>query len=244
MTQLLSPTPQPKKSKNSSMTAIILAVLLHLLIAVVVYFAIFNDETSLISEESKLSDKSKISTSIIQEDKLIPADDLVDSDDSKDISAQSREPQDNKIATNNVKTTANNKENSANKNGVSAQNTTKTAKIPMLVEQAAELANNKNRTESANNSQQNQPEYKLKQTEEYQQLDADIDKDSEQLAELINEIKKRNQSQIQQHQTPQPNASDIKSTPALKHDYPITPIASLPTADDNKVATKNIETDR
>lgn len=237
MTQLLSPTPQPKKSKNSSMTAIILAVLLHLLIAVVVYFAIFNDETSLISEESKLSDKSKISTSIIQEDKLIPADDLVDSDDSKDISAQSREPQDNKIATNN-------KNNPANKNGVSAQNTTKTAKIPMLVEQAAELANNKNRTESANNSQQNQPEYKLKQTEEYQQLDADIDKDSEQLAELINEIKKRNQSQIQQHQTPQPNASDIKSTPALKHDYPITPIASLPTADDNKVATKNIETDR
>ncbi len=69
-----------------------------------------------------------------------------------------------------------------------------------------------------------QPEYKLKQTQEYQQLDSDIDRDSEQLSKLINEIKQRNQGQIEEHHLPKTTLKPVNNTATVPHDYPITPI--------------------
>lgn len=69
-----------------------------------------------------------------------------------------------------------------------------------------------------------QPEYKLKQTQKYKQLDAEIDKDSEQLSKLINEIKQRNQSQIEEHHLPKTTLKPVNNTATVPHDYPITPI--------------------
>ena len=71
-----------------------------------------------------------------------------------------------------------------------------------------------------------QPEYKLKQTQEYKQLDADIDRDSEQLSKLINEIKQRNQSQIEEHHLPKTTLKPVNNIATVPHDYPITPINS------------------
>ena len=212
---------QLKRLKNYPMIAIVLAVLLSLLLAVIIYFAIFNIRPAAVPEDSKLNDERSISTFIIKENQSADNNLLVPTD-SKDISAQSSKPQDKEIIKN-----------------------------PPLVKQAADPTNNntKVRTETVDNRQQNQPEHKLKQTKEYQQLDTDIDKDSERLAELIDEVKKRNQSQIQQHQLPQPNTSDtdtndIVPIPQAEYDYPITPITALPTADNSKTTTGSAQIDR
>lgn len=81
--------------------------------------------------------------------------------------------------------------------------------------------------ESTANKPPAQAEYKLKQTQEYQQLDKDIDQDNKQLSKLIDEVKKRNQSQIQQHHLPKAGETPSDNTPRVQHDYPITPITSL-----------------
>lgn len=57
----------------------------------------------------------------------------------------------------------------------------------------------------------------------YEALDADIDKDNEQLSKLITEVKKRNQSQIQQHQLPNDN---INNQPTVEYGYRITPLTA------------------
>ncbi|WP_435980562.1 hypothetical protein [Psychrobacter sp. DM4] len=66
-----------------------------------------------------------------------------------------------------------------------------------------------------------------KQTQDTQQLDADIEKDNEQLSKLIDEVKKRNQAQIKQHQLPKTTQKPVDSAPDVQHDYVITPITPL-----------------
>lgn len=99
-------------------------------------------------------------------------------------------------------------------------------------------------TGSAIDNQETDANYKLQPSQAYQQLDADIDKESEQLSKLIDEVKQRNQSQIQQHQTPTSETGNLIHTPSLKRDYPIIPINSLPALDDAKTDSGDVETDR
>jgi len=76
--------------------------------------------------------------------------------------------------------------------------------------------------------------------------DADIDKDADQLSKLIGEVKKYNQSQIQQYQTDTPSNKSATATPSVKYDYPITPITSPPSSSANKNQTipESSESDR
>lgn len=221
---------QLKRLKNYPIIAIVLAISLSLLIAAIAYFATLDNKPAVKLEDSKLNDERSISTSILKR-KPAPIDNLVAPDNNKEISAQSYKSKDKEIIKN-----------------------------PSSVKQTTDSTTNNinNRKKTADNNQQSPLEYELKQTEDYQQLDADIDQDNEQLAELIDEVKKRNQSQIQQHQLPQSETNDmatndadanstntknIRPTAQIEYDYPITPITSLSTAEDSRPATKDLKTD-
>ena len=71
--------------------------------------------------------------------------------------------------------------------------------------------------------------------------DADIDKDADQLSKLIGEVKKYNQSQIQQYQSDKPYNKSVTAAPSVQYDYRITPITSLPAVTDSK---DNVQTDQ
>lgn len=238
---MIKPSPLPtqtRRPKNRSIIAIVLAVLLHVVIALVIYFTVFKDKPSSILGSSPIDGASLISTtSVITKDQRASSETAAVKDNIKDTTPQASSLQNNKKTTD-----ANN--NLVNKNAAIDQkqssiieDTTQGSNIYDSPNQPMKLTANDDAagfTDSDINNQQSPPEYRLKQTKQYQQLDAEIDKNNEQLAKLIDEVKKRNQSQIQQHQTPKPNASDIKNTPAIESDYPITPITSLSEATNDK----------
>ena len=248
MTQLLPPSNQLKRPKDRSPVAITLAILIHVLVTVVIYFTVFNDKESS-TEVSSLNDNGLVSTSVIEDDGLTPF------DDKKTMAIQSNDLQTNKTSTTNINMVANTENNLADKNTLIAQQPTSTVQNAAQqnsnssVEQASRLNANNNlkpNTNSVLDTQREQPEYTLKQTKEYQQLDADIDKDADQLSKLIGEVKKYNQSQIQQYQTDTPSNKSATATPSVKYDYPITPITSPPSSSANKNQTipESSESDR
>ena len=230
MTQLLPPSNRLKKSKDRSSLAIMLAVFIHILVAVIIYFTVLNDKKSS-TEESPLNNNGLISASVIEENGPTL------SDSKKDMAAQSSDLQKNGTNTADINMTANTENNLANKNTLSTQEPTSIVQNAVQqdgsvsVEQASRLNANNNlkpNTDLVLDTQQEQPEYTLKQTKEYQQLDADIDKDTERLSKLIGEVKNYNQSQIQQSQTDTPSNKSATVTPSVKYDYPITPITPPP----------------
>ena len=248
MTQLLPPSNRLKKSKDRSSIAIILAVSIHVLVAVVIYFTVFNDKKSS-TEEPLLNNNGLISASVIEENELTPL------DSEKDMATQSSDLQKEGTNTADINMTANTEKNLADKNVVTTQKTKSIVQnegqkdSSASIEQASRLNANNNlkpNTDLVLDTQQEPPEYTLKQTKEYQQLDADIDKDADQLSKLIGEVKKYNQSQIQQYQTDTPSNKSATATPSVKYDYPITPITSPPSSSANKNQTipESSESDR
>ena len=248
MTQLLPPSNRLKKSKDRSSIAIILAVSIHVLVAVVIYFTVFNDKKSS-ADESLLNNNGLISTSVIEENGPTP------SDSKKDMAAQSIDLQKNETNTAGINMTANTENNLANKNALSTQEPTSIVQNAAQqdgsasVEQASRLNANNNlkpNTDLVLDTQQEQPEYTLKKTKEYQQLDADIDKDTERLSKLIGEVKNYNQSQIQQYKADTHSNKSATATPSVQYDYPITPITPLPSssANKNQMVPESLESDR
>ena len=236
MTQSLPPSNRLKRPKDRSSLAIMLAVFIHMLVAVVIYFTVFNDKKSS-TEEPLLNDNGLISASVIEEDGLTPF------DSKKDMATQSSDLQKDGTNTADINMTANTENNLANKNALSTQEPTSIVQNAaqqdgsVSVEQASRLNANNNlkpNTDLVLDTQQEQPKYTLKQTKEYQQLDADIDKDTERLSKLIGEVKNYNQSQIQQSQTDTPSNKSATATPSVKYDYPITPITPPPSSSANK----------
>ena len=236
MTQLLPPSNRLKKSKDRSSIAIILAVSIHVLVAVVIYFTVFNDKKSS-TEEPLLNNNGLISASVIEENELTPL------DSEKDMATQSSDLQKDGTNTADINMTANTEKNLADKNVVTTQKTKSIVQnegqkdSSASIEQASRLNANNNlkpNTDLVLDTQQEPPEYTLKQTKEYQQLDADIDKDADQLSKLIGEVKKYNQSQIQQYQTDTPSNKSATVTPSVKYDYPITPITPPLSSSANK----------
>lgn len=230
MTQSLPPSNRLKRPKDRSSLAIMLAVFIHILVAVIIYFTVLNDKKSS-TEESPLNNNGLISASVIEENGPTL------SDSKKDMAAQSSDLQKNGTNTADINMTANTENNLANKNTLSTQEPTSIVQNAVQqdgsvsVEQASRLNANNNlkpNTDLVLDTQQEQPEYTLKQTKEYQQLDADIDKDTERLSKLIGEVKNYNQSQIQQSQTDTPSNKSATVTPSVKYDYPITPITPPP----------------
>lgn len=239
MDQPLPPNPpikKPTRTNNQSIIAIILAILLHVLIVAIIYFSIFHNEESPRSEQLSRNDEQPLPAVIITETKPKSPSDITVLTNKAEVSTNDSTP------TNQLKTVSQTpiiNQKSPSKNTAALDNTT--IKPANVDEKTAN-------TDLATNNQPSTPEYTLKKTKEYEQLDEDIDKDSEQLSKLIDEVKKRNQQQIEQQQT---TLSDTQSTPkpvektapnssvqkpkpqkeeaplSTNNDYPITPIKSL-----------------
>ncbi|PYE36415.1 hypothetical protein [Psychrobacter fozii] len=243
MTQRLpSPTP-PTKPKDRSMLAIVLAVLLHIVIAIIIYFTVFDDNTSKSTDSTSALESSE-SLSIVETIEKPP---LSASDET--VTADTKENAKTAAVTNNnvaTKSTAT-KNTAAIKKPSSTQNNTPKTNDNLRAEQALS-DENQTRLKSTIDNQDSTPEYRLKKTKEYESLDTEIDKDSEQMAKLIDEVKKRNQQQIEQQRTntlgsqpipnsvPKPAAVTSEQRPQSKtdttsppsnSDYPITPIKPL-----------------
>lgn len=219
MMSSLPPT-SAKKQKNRSMIAIVMAIMLHILIAVIVYFSVFDKKTS--STLGPVSDTSRYPILKATEVKpqVLPA--LIEN--KKSQAPQSSEPINNHDTTNSYKVATDIQREPIN----TTIETDIQTKIPVnnVQNQAREKISvvsptNESSTVSMPDNQNNRADYTLKQTKEYEALDAEIDKDNEQLSKLINEVKKHNQSQIQQHQLPNDN---INNQPTVEYGYPITPV--------------------
>ncbi|MGP9493053.1 hypothetical protein [Psychrobacter sp. AOP7-B1-24] len=220
MTQHLPPIP-PTKPKDRTMLAIVLAILLHLLMAIIIYFAVFADKPS----TSEVSTKPSVAIPTVSEDpKPAPANSIV-SNDIENTEQPSTMP---------APSNSSNKTTVINKQIVSNNTTIQTQPLPSKESNNAEASvptshDNVPATKKPTpNDQNGQAEYTLKKTEEYEQLDDDIDADSEQLSKLITEVRKRNQTQIQQHQTDKKTTTSTDDIPMVDYDYPITPITSAP----------------
>ncbi|WP_201593466.1 hypothetical protein [Psychrobacter fozii] len=249
MTQRLpSPTP-PTKPKDRSMLAIVLAVLLHILIAIIIYFTVFDDNTSKSTDSTSALESSESLSIVetIEKPPLSASDETVTAETKEEATTQSEAISDNAktaaVTNNNVAT----KNTAAIKKPSSTQNNTPKTNDNLRAEQALS-DENQTRLKSTIDNQDSTPEYTLKKTKEYESLDTEIDKDSEQLAKLIDEVKKRNQQQIEQQRTntlgsqpipnsvPKPAAVNSEQRPQSKTDttsppsngdYPITPIKPL-----------------
>lgn len=209
-----------KKQKNRSMIAIVMAIMLHILIAVIVYFSVFDKKIS--STLGSVSDTNRhpILKATEVKPQILPA--LIEN--KKSQAPQSSEPISNYDTTNSYKVATDTQRKLIN---TTVEITTKEA-IPVnnTQSQAQEKKSVVSPTDESSigsipDNQNNRAEYTLKQTKEYEALDAEIDKDNEQLSKLIIEVKKHNQSQIQQHQLPSGN---INNQPTVEYGYPITPI--------------------
>ena len=258
MTQRLpSPTP-PAKPKDKSMLAIVLAVLLHIVIAIIIYFTVFDDNGSK-SADSKSTLEYSESPSVVEtiDKPPLSASDETVTADTTDTKAEEEATQSGalskQLSSDNAKTAT------ATNNAVATENTA-AIKTPSSAQNNAPKRNDNLRAEPALSNenqtrlkltidnQDSPPEYTLKKTKEYDALDTEIDKDSEQMAKLIDEVKKRNQQQIEQQRTntlgsqpipnpvPKPAAVPSEQRPQTKTDatsspsngdYPITPIKPL-----------------
>ncbi|WP_250162891.1 hypothetical protein [Psychrobacter sp. WY6] len=222
MPKSLPPT-KPVRPRDKSMLAIVLAVLLHIVVGIVIYFTVFDKERPITVPTVTADNKQSVSAAMVADEKLSAANpkDLIDQIESSK-SVNSHKKNSASVSTNNT---------SANESTTSKQKPEVITNSRDTVAPTVTLSKNDNiitDVESTTNKTPAQAEYKLKQTQEYQQLDKDIDQDNEQLSKLIDEVKKRNQSQIQQHHLPKASETPSDNTPRVQHDYPITPITSLP----------------
>lgn len=253
MTQRLpSPTP-PTQPKDRSMLAIVLAVLLHIVIAIIIYFTIFDDNASKSTDSTSALESSESLSIVetIEKPPLSASDETVTADTKEEATTQSGAIS-KQASSDNAKTAAITNNNVATKNTAaikklsSTQNNTPKTNDDLRAEQALS-DENQTRLKSTIDNQDNTPEYTLKKTKEYESLDTEIDKDSEQMAKLIDEVKKRNQQQIEQQRTntlgsqsipnsvPKPAAVTSEQRPQSKTDttspsngdYPITPIKPI-----------------
>lgn len=241
-----APTPT-SKPKDQPILTIVLALLLHVLLAIVVYFTVFDHKKT--SESQALINKDQPITSkpMITEDTQITFDQIVVDqttvDDTEVFTAKvsaNTEPTASAAPVSNNNTATQNRKPQEHK---PSQKPTSSQKSSMVENSSASLSDDSDdlsvttiNNRAVNGEQQNMSEYQLQQTQETQQLNADIDKDSEQLSKLINEVKQRNQQQIDAQRAamlsvqPTSIANSVAETPLterpsdLTDDYPTTPI--------------------
>ena len=225
MTQHISSI-SSKKAKDWKVPSIVLAILLHILIGLVIYFTLFNHKES---ESISLTDERSVEASRLKKSSPI----TTSAKAKEDPINLSNHSQENNSLTDTAKTTADTRNKSHSKNPPPTTTPIITPTIQSTTQKDVQdreiKALKTSDTGSAIDNQETDGNYKLQTNQAYQQLDADIDKESEQLSKLIDEVKKRNQNQIQQHQTPKTTPSDNNDASVFKPDYPITPINSLAT---------------
>ena len=238
MDQPLPPNPplkKPTRTHNQSIIAVILAILLHVLIVGIIYFSVFHNKESPRPEQLSRSDKQPLPAVIITETKPKSPSDITVPMTKAEV------PTNDSAQTNQLETVSQ----------TSIINQKSPSKNTAALDSSIAEPFNEDKaihTDLSINDNSSLPEYRLKKTKEYEQLDEDIDKDSEQISKLIDEVKKRNQQQIEQQRTntlgsqPIPNPApkpstvpseqrsqtktDATSSPS-NGDYPITPIKPL-----------------
>lgn len=249
MPHLSTPT---SKSKDQPLLTIILALLLHVLLAIVVYFTVFDHKKTPESQALINKDQPITSKPMIAEDTHITSDQIegdqatvaqVKVDDTAAFSAQvsaDKEPTASAAPVSNNNTATQNHKPQEHTPPQKPTSSRSSQTPSTIAASSAYVSKNSDDSDAysmttinnrpINSEQQSTSEYQLQQTQETQQLNADIDKDSEQLSRLINEVKQRNQQQIDARHANQPIEPPIPASPAddmVTPDYPITPITSL-----------------
>lgn len=223
--------PSKIKSKERTFFAILLAVIVHLMIAVIVYFTVFynkNPSQSVLPHSIKQPVNQTMYLEMTEEvqtaDSAIPTNPInSDETPAQTLATQTANPTDPSEATNGKQAAtelATGGAAEALSTSSESDNNRPAALNPLTPATISEAERALATTDTANPT----AEYKLKKTEEYKRREAEIDEDNEQLSKLINEVKRRNQTQIQQHQTPKPAPRNTEDTPVITPDYPITPI--------------------
>lgn len=216
------PPTSAKKQKNRSIIAIAMAIMLHILIAIIVYFSVFDKKPSSTLGSVSATHRYPILKATEVEPQVLPA----LTENKKSQATQSSEPISNHNTTSSYKVATDTQRKPIN---TTVETATQAKTLVNNVQNQAREKNsvvsptNESSTVSMPGNQNNHADYTLKQTKEYEALDADIDKDNEQLSKLITEVKKRNQSQIQQHQLPNDN---INNQPTVEYGYRITPLTA------------------
>lgn len=222
------PPTSAKKQKNRSIIAIAMAIMLHILIAIIVYFSVFDKKPSSTLGSVSATHRYPILKATEVEPQVLPA----LTENKKSQATQSSEPISNHNTTSSYKVATDTQRKPIN---TTVETATQAKTLVNNVQNQAREKNsvvsptNESSTVSMPNNQNNHADYTLKQTKEYEALDADIEKESEQLSKLIDEVKQRNQSQIQQHQAHKTTPRNNDDTSVSKPDHPITPINSLAT---------------
>ncbi|MBO1530098.1 hypothetical protein J3492_02585 [Psychrobacter sp. F1192] len=244
-----------RKANNGTTLAIALALLLHIIIGFVIYFALFDpieSETAPPTHErpgaDSISNKSWPSISI----KTSSSNDYSHSQEYNNLPDTAKTTVDTKntLLSNNKTSTASTDDVLFAKTKTAPDLQPNTTKTPskkhtppsLITDDSAESAANGDQKLKANDT----PQLNL----EYQSLADDIDKDSEQLSTLINEIKQRNQQQIDMQQalmletqpkheaTSKPKSksevilAEKEPVSGLTYAYPTTPTADLQKTDD------------
>lgn len=243
-----------RKANNGTILAIALALLLHIIIGFVIYFALFDpieSETAPPTHErpgaDSISNKSwpSINTKKSSFNNYSHSQEYNNLLDNAKTTVDTK----NTLLSNNKTSTAPTDDMLFAKTKTAPDlqpNTTKTQSKkhtpPLITDDSAESAANGDQKLKANHT----PQPNL----EYQNLADDIDKDSEQLSTLINEIKQRNQQQINTQQaimletqpkldaTSKPKSksevilAEKEPVSGLTYDYLTTPTADLQKTDD------------
>ena len=190
----------PIKLKDRTIIAVALAVGLHLLLAALIYFFVFNNNT--LPDESG-DNKAATPTFIVTKAHT----DSATTDAAADIKIETH---DATTETHDVKKVESIKDPITANKPQKPKSVSQEIKQPNHVDTTAAAPNaaitNSPAAPKTPDVQSDAPVYQLKPTQEYEQLDDDIEQDSEQLAELIGEIKDRNQRQIEQRQSEMANA--------------------------------------
>ncbi|WP_348549574.1 hypothetical protein AADH33_03440 [Psychrobacter sp. KFRI-CH2-11] len=221
-----------RKPKEKPALTIILALLLHVWLAIIIYFTVFDHKNTPESQDLMTRDKPVISAPSSTENTKATANQVAINDIeaiSTTVSINTAEPTVPQMLTSNRDVATQN--HKSQKQSPSPKPTSSQTQS-LTEENLSPVSHDDSATydEPITKKPQNLPKHQLQKTKEYQVLEDEMDEDSEQLSTLINEIKQRNQQQIDSQHVTQPIEPSVPANPTdevLIPDYPITPITSL-----------------
>lgn len=234
-----------KTTKDRTTVAIVLTVLLHVLFAAIIYFTVFAKDSTV----DPLS--NAIEHSVTTPSLAIPTEAEITGKQKATLQTAASAPaQESDSATANERANSNKGDAEQATDSTTAQKPVTTLpnnsnkNTSVIDERAENQVSNPNSTLKAS-EQNNSSDYQLQRTQEYDNLEAEIERDSEQLSKLIAEVKKYNQNQIQQHRSPSMTAvTPSQQRPSTaSDDYPLAPTSNIPSTplDNNEGTGTTIE---
>lgn len=213
------PTPPRlvKKTKDRTVMAIVLTVLLHVVFAIIVYFTVFAKEAALQPLPSTIDPST--TTTLQTQPSLIAQEELELPIVTSATNQSSNTAQSNTIDVTQPpieQQTANSTSSKRAKISITDENIADDSVINLSAQERVLTKTNP----SLVNNQNKETDYQLQKTKEYESLEEQIEKDNEQLSNLIAEVKKYNQSQIQQQQmSTLKNTTDRQNSPSSANSF-------------------------